>query len=219
MKKLVWLPLILFCSVLLAGCSAKNLEIVEKGNSMTQTPTPTAVPTPTMATLPPPTMKIDPKKSYTAILKTAAGDIKIQLNAKTTPITVNNFVYLAKNHFYDNTVFHRTIKDFMIQGGDPKGDGTGGPGYQFDDEPFQGSYTRGTVAMANAGPNTNGSQFFIIQEDYPLSKNYVIFGKVIDGLEVVDQIASAGVGPNPYTQEMSKPLLPVTVSSVEILEK
>jgi peptidylprolyl isomerase len=169
-------------------------------------------------TLPKPSMQIDTNKNYTAILKTSEGDIEIALNAKETPITVNNFVYLAKNNFYNNTIFHRVIKDFMIQGGDPRGDGMGGPGYQFNDEKFSGEYTRGTVAMANAGPNTNGSQFFIMHADVPLPKNYVIFGKVIKGMDVVDKIASAPVKPS-FSGEPSQPINPVTVKSVEIIEK
>jgi len=104
----------------------------------------------------------------------------------------------------------------MIQGGDPKGDGTGGPGYTFADEPFAGDYNRGTVAMANAGPNTNGSQFFIMHQNYPLPKNYVIFGQVVKGMEVVDKIATA---PTESGGENSKPINPVKVTSVEIVEK
>lgn len=164
------------------------------------------------------TMIIDVNKSYQAILSTTEGDITIDLNVKTTPITANNFVSLAKKNFYDNTIFHRVIKGFMIQGGDPKGDGTGGPGYKFDDEPFQGEYTRGTVAMANAGPNTNGSQFFIMHQDYALPKNYVIFGKVTQGLDVVDKIAEAPTQSS-ASGEDSKPVAPVTVKSVRIIEK
>ncbi|PJC28937.1 peptidylprolyl isomerase, partial [Candidatus Shapirobacteria bacterium CG_4_9_14_0_2_um_filter_40_11] len=150
-------------------------------------------------------MEIDQTKKYTAVLNTSIGKITIELNAAKTPITVNNFVGLSKKNFYNNTVFHRVINGFMIQGGDPKGDGTGGPGYQFDDEPFEGEYTRGTVAMANAGPNTNGSQFFIMHAVYALSKNYVIFGKVTAGMEVVDKIATASVQASP-TGEMSMPV-------------
>jgi cyclophilin family peptidyl-prolyl cis-trans isomerase len=163
-------------------------------------------------------MQIDTKKTYQATLHTTAGDIVIDLNASKTPITVNNFVALAKQKFYDNTIFHRVIRDFMIQGGDPKGDGTGGPGYKFDDEPFEGSYTRGTVAMANSGPNTNGSQFFIMQKDTDLPKNYVIFGKVSKGMEVVDKIATLDVEMG-ADQALSKPKNPVKVTSVEISEK
>lgn len=165
-----------------------------------------------------PLMLIDKNKTYTATLNTTAGAIKISLNAAATPITVNNFVFLAKKNFYDNTIFHRVIKGFMIQGGDPKGDGTGGPGYKFDDEPFAGEYTRGTVAMANAGPNTNGSQFFIMHADYPLPRNYVIFGQVTEGLDVVDKIAEAEVAEN-IMGENSQPVEPVAVQSVEIVEK
>lgn len=164
-----------------------------------------------------PSMEIDKTKSYQAVLTTSLGDITIDLNALKTPITVNNFVALARKNFYNNTIFHRVIKGFMIQGGDPKGDGTGGPGYQFDDEPFEGEYTRGTVAMANSGPNTNGSQFFIMHADYQLAKNYVIFGKVSSGMDVVDKIAEAPVQQN--SGESSKPVSPVTVTSVTIIEK
>lgn len=165
-----------------------------------------------------PEMIIDQNKTYTAIMHTTAGDITLELNAKATPITVNNFVWLAKKGFYDGVIFHRVIKDFMIQGGDPTGTGAGGPGYQFDDEPFTGEYSRGTIAMANAGPNTNGSQFFIMHADYPLPPNYVIFGKTTSGLEVVDKIATAqttigGDG------AMSKPVNPVKITSIEIIEK
>ncbi|PIS14844.1 peptidylprolyl isomerase [Candidatus Shapirobacteria bacterium CG09_land_8_20_14_0_10_39_12] len=162
--------------------------------------------------------KEDKMETYTAVLKTSLGEITLELNAKQTPITVNNFVSLANKGFYNNTVFHRVIAGFMIQGGDPNGDGTGGPGYKFDDEPFTGEYTRGTIAMANAGPNTNGSQFFIMHADYPLPKNYVIFGKVISGIEAVDKIAEAPVSPN-TSGEMSKPVTPVKIESVEIIEK
>lgn len=166
-----------------------------------------------------PAMEINKTKSYQAILTTNLGDITIDLHADKTPITVNNFVVLARKNFYNNTVFHRVIRGFMIQGGDPKGDGTGGPGYKFDDEPFEGEYTRGTVAMANSGTNTNGSQFFIMHADYSLPKNYVIFGNVSSGLDVVDKIAEAPVKPDPASGESSKPVSPVMVTSVTIIEK
>ncbi len=161
---------------------------------------------------------IKPGMTYTAALKTDAGDIVIALDTKNTPITANNFVFLAGQGFYNGTIFHRVIKGFMIQGGDPKGNGTGGPGYSFKDEPVVGEYTRGTIAMANAGPDTNGSQFFIMHADYPLPKNYVIFGKVLSGLDVVDKIATA-----PVTRsnggENSQPVTPVKINSVEISTK
>ncbi len=163
-----------------------------------------------------PEMQIDVKKTYTALLETSAGDIEILLNAKETPITVNNFVFLSRNSFYDDTIFHRVIRGFMIQGGDPEGTGRGGPGYRFDDELFSGDYTRGTVAMANAGPDTNGSQFFIMHADYGLPKDYVIFGQVTRGIEVVDKIATAETEDS---GEGSTPVKPVTVESVTITEK
>jgi len=165
-----------------------------------------------------PEMTIDKSKTYTATLKTEKGDILIALSADKTPITVNNFVTLAKKGFYNNTIFHRVIKGFMIQGGDPDGNGTGGPGYRFDDESFEGEYTRGIIAMANAGPNTNGSQFFIMHQDYELPKNYVIFGKVTSGLEVVDMIAETPVKEG-VMGESSTPQTPVKVLSVEIEEE
>ena len=164
-----------------------------------------------------PPMMIEPNKSYSAILHTQAGDIEVALHAKEAPKTVNNFVALSRTNFYNNTPFHRVIKGFMIQGGDPKGDGSGGPGYTFDDEPFTGEYTSGTVAMANAGPNTNGSQFFIMHTDFQLQKNYVIFGNVTKGMEVVDKIATAPVTKSP-TGEESQPVTPVKIITGEIIE-
>lgn len=172
----------------------------------------------TVTSLQPPEMTIDTKKAYLALLKTTKGEIAVELNSKQTPKTANNFIYLAKKSFYDNTIFHRVMKGFMIQGGDPKGDGTGGPGYKFDDEKFEGEYTRGTVAMANAGPNTNGSQFFILQKDSPLQKDYVIFGKVIKGMDVVDSIADASVKANAMGKQ-EVPVDPVKILSVKIEEK
>jgi len=155
------------------------------------------------------------KTTKTAVLHTEKGDITISLNADQTPLTVNNFVTLAKKGFYNKTIFHRVIKGFMIQGGDPKGDGTGGPGYKFNDEPFTGEYTRGTVAMANAGPNTNGSQFFIMHQDNPLPKNYVIFGKVISGMDTVDAIAESPVQSS-FSGELSSPVTPTKILSVDV---
>lgn len=184
----------------------------------TQTPVPPTITAMLTKTPGPPLMTIDPKKLYTALIHTDKGDIEITLNAKETPITVNNFVSLARSEFYNGTPFHRVIKGFMIQGGDPNGDGTGGPGYKFNDEPITGAYLRGTVAMANAGPNTNGSQFFIMHADYPLPKNYVIFGNVTHGIEVVDAIATAPVTQSP-SGEQSKPITPVHVITASIVEK
>jgi peptidylprolyl isomerase len=163
-----------------------------------------------------PQMTIDVTKKYSATLKTDVGDIVVELNAKDVPTTVNNFVFLAREKFYDNTIFHRTIAGFMIQGGDPEGTGMGGPGYKFADEPIVGEYTRGTLAMANSGANTNGSQFFIMHKDSALPKNYVIFGHVTTGLDVVDKIATA---PTEVGGEGSSPVTPVVVQTVTVTEK
>lgn len=166
---------------------------------------------------PSPSMIIDKNKKYQARASTTEGDFLIEFFTDKTPLTVNNFIYLAKKGFYNKTVFHRVIKDFMIQGGDPKGDGTGGPGYRFDDEKFEGEYLRGTIAMANAGPNTNGSQFFILHKDYPLPKQYIIFGKVIEGIETIDKIAEGEVVLS-ESGEPSRPVKPVSIQSIEIIE-
>ena|SRR3989344_937286 len=157
-------------------------------------------------------------KKYVVTLKTTKGDIVIALNNDQTPNTVANFVSLAQKNFYDNTIFHRAIEGFMIQGGDPTGTGSGGPGYKFADEAFTDEYTRGAVAMANAGPNTNGSQFFIMHADYnALPKNYTIFGRVIKGIEVVDAIATDEVTTSP-SGEMSKPVEPTTILTTAVSE-
>jgi peptidyl-prolyl cis-trans isomerase B (cyclophilin B) len=137
----------------------------------------------------PPTMQIDTNSTYRAIIKTNKGDIHLQLNAAEAPITVNNFIALARDGYYDGVTFHRVVPHFVIQGGDPSGTGSGGPGYRFQDEPVKRPYKAGTVAMANAGPNTNGSQFFICLEDQPnLPPSYTIFGDTVAGMDVVHNI-------------------------------
>jgi cyclophilin family peptidyl-prolyl cis-trans isomerase len=136
----------------------------------------------------PPEMEIDPKKSYTAVLHTDKGDITLKLFANNTPRTVNNFVFLARQGFYDGTIFHRVIKDFMAQGGDPTGSGRGGPGYRFADEfhPQLRHDQAGVLSMANSGPNTNGSQFFITQVPTPwLDKKHSVFGRVTEGMDTL----------------------------------
>lgn len=173
------------------------------------------------------TVKVDPpqeneinKKIMNATMKTSLGEIKLELYGDKTPLTAANFVKLAESGFYNGVKFHRVIKGFMIQGGDPltKDDamkarwGTGGPGYQFADEKFSGDYSRGVLAMANAGPNTNGSQFFIMHKDYPLSPNYVIFGKVTSGIEVVDKIAELQI------DEKDCPLVPPVIESITVVK-
>ena len=136
----------------------------------------------------PPTMIIDAQKEYTAVIETKSGDIELRLFANESPITVNNFVFLAQQGYYDGVAFHRVIHDFMVQGGDPTGTGSGGPGYMFEDEVDNGLKfdKQGLLAMANAGPGTNGSQFFITHVATPhLTGNHTIFGEVIEGMDTV----------------------------------
>jgi cyclophilin family peptidyl-prolyl cis-trans isomerase len=151
-----------------------------------------------------PSTQIDSGKLYLVTIKTKRGDIALCLQPKLAPVTVNNFVVLARNHFFDGLTFHRVVANFVIQGGDPKGDGTGGPGYEFADEPVQGAYTTGCVAMANAGPNTNGSQFFICtHDDTQLPKAYNLFGQVTGGMNVALQVQQGDVMNTVTVQEQS----------------
>ena len=168
----------------------------------------------------PPAMQLEAGKDYIATLKTSMGEIVVDLDEQGAPITVNNFVFLANQGFYTNVPFHRVIDGFMIQTGDPTGTGTGGPGYRFQDEPVTKNYVKGTLAMANAGPNTNGSQFFITQVDLTnrLPKNYTIFGTVTKGIEVVDAIAKVPTRMS-ASGEKSAPANPVTLESVTISTK
>ena len=160
-----------------------------------------------------PEFVLDMDKNYSATVETSHGSIEIDLDAARSPITVNNFVTLARDGFYDGVIFHRVIEGFMIQGGDPTGTGTGGPGYKFRDEiEGSGAYSRGTVAMANSGPNTNGSQFFICHSDVGLPHSYTIFGKVSDGLETVDAIATTRTAPG------DRPVDDCTMQSITIKE-
>lgn len=148
-------------------------------------------------------------------IKTSMGDIVFEL-FDDAPVTSSNFLSLVNKKFYDGVIFHRVIKGFMIQGGDPTGTGTGGPGYSFGDEldpssvSYQKGYIRGVVAMANAGPNTNGSQFFIMHQNYQLPHNYTIFGQVTSGIEVVDAIAESQVDGN------DKPVQPIVMEKVTV---
>lgn len=170
----------------------------------------------------PPAMALEEGKDYGAVIKTNKGDIVIDLYESDAPNTVNNFVFLAQQGYYANVPFHRIISGFMIQTGDPTGTGAGGPGYKFSDElPASLDYSRGTLAMANAGANTNGSQFFICHADLSggrLPKNYSIFGTVTEGLDVVDAIANVPVGAS-RSGEMSNPQEPISIESVEITVK
>ena len=160
----------------------------------------------------PPQMAIDPAKKYTATIETSAGTMTAELYPTDAPMTVNNFVFLARDDFYNDVIFHRVISGFMIQGGDPTGTGRGGPGYKFRDEPVSRPYSRGILAMANSGPNTNGSQFFVMHSDYRLPPNYTIFGRLTGGEDVLDKIATAQTG------AQDRPVAPVSITSVTITE-
>jgi cyclophilin family peptidyl-prolyl cis-trans isomerase len=166
-----------------------------------------------------PAMIVDPAKAYTATVETSHGTMLFELDAEAAPNAVNSFVCLSASGYYDFTLFHRVMVDFMIQGGDPTATGTGGPGYQFADElpSDDAPYTRGTLAMANSGANTNGSQFFIVHQDLPAEfpPNYSIFGHITEGEDVLDTLATI-----PVTQsargEMSDPIATVGIISITI---
>ena len=162
----------------------------------------------------PPPMTIDQNKQYTATIKTNYGDIVLQLFPKDAPVAVNNFVFLARQGFYNGVKFHRVVKGFVIQGGDPTGTGAGGPGYRFADEKVTKDYVAGTLAMANAGSDTNGSQFFITLADVSgsLPKKYTIFGQVTGGFDVVQKIGDVPV----YG---SSPTKDVLIDSITIADK
>ncbi|MDE0065472.1 MAG: peptidylprolyl isomerase [Acidimicrobiaceae bacterium] len=160
-------------------------------------------------------MCIDPAKSYTATMETSLGSMTIHLDAAAAPKTVNNFVTLSRYHYYDGVAFHRIINGFMCQGGDPDGTGRGGPGYRFEDElPRPGRYEIGSLAMANAGPNTNGSQFFIVSgpSGVGLPPQYSLFGKVVSGLDVLDEMQRV------QTDRNDRPITDVVISSVTVTE-
>jgi len=160
-----------------------------------------------------PEMTLDKSKQYSAVIRTSKGDITVDLYEDAAPITVNNFVHLAETGFYDGTIFHRVIDEFMIQGGDPTGTGTGNPGYSFEDEFNNYKLVRGSLAMANSGPDTNGSQFFIVTaESTPwLDGKHTNFGRVTGGMSIVDEILKVETDPR------DKPLEKITVDSIEII--
>ena len=202
--------LIIFSMLLLSFCGGEAVEdeIVQTTEVTEMTYDKTYTSTPEMS--------IDVNSTYTAELETSLGNIVIELFTDTSPITVNNFVNLSNDGYYNDVIFHRVIKGFMIQGGDPSGTGHGDmgkyPGYDFEDEldnPM--NYEKGIVAMANRGPNTNGSQFFIMHEDYPLPYQYTIFGKVLSGLDVVDAIGNVQTGEN------DKPNEDVVILNIKII--
>ncbi len=161
-----------------------------------------------------PPMCIDPAKRYTATIETSMGEMTAALDAAAAPRTVNSFVFLARYHYFEGIVFHRVIPGFVLQGGDPTGTGTGGPGYRFADElPTPGRYELGSLAMANAGPDTNGSQFFVISgpDGMRLPPSYSLFGKVVKGLETVAAIDAVG-------SKSGKPTEQVVINSVTVTE-
>jgi len=226
-----WVTVAAVCTVLLSACGTKYAD---KGSALSgqqgaaggasQAPSGQQAQTPAQqqpeakkSWSAPPEMKIDVNKTYEATITTTKGTIKIDLFAKDAPKTVNNFVFLAKEGFYNDIIFHRVISTFMIQTGDPTGTGRGGPGYKFEDElKSPHKYEPGIVAMANAGPNTNGSQFFICSGEDSIglnrTPNYSIFGKVTEGMDVVQKIATSPVnGESPKEK--------IAIQSVAISEK
>lgn len=225
-KLKLWTVLI---AVLVAACGAG--ETVDQfgaagsaGGDVSSTTTAQATPTTTVGSTAttggaqlsfdaPPDLTIDATGQYTATISTNLGDIVVSLFADTAPNTVNNFVFLAREGYYDGVIFHRVIPGFVAQAGDPTGTGRGGPGYTFADELNDPRpYTRGIVAMANAGPNTNGSQFFIVHEDVGLPYAYTIFGEVLSGMDVVDAIAATPTGPG------DRPTTDIIIEAVTVIE-
>lgn len=197
---------IIFAVLMFSGGNTSN-------NQMSQTKQSTASGNTPENTVPPPEMQLEPEKDYRVVMKTSRGDVIIDLYEDLSPVTVNNFVFLSGSDFYNGTIFHRVIKDFMIQGGDPTGTGQGSPGYTFEDEFNEKKLVKGSLAMANAGPNTNGSQFFIVTaEEVPwLDGKHTNFGEVVEGLDVVLEIESVEIG------EADKPVEDVVIESIEIL--
>lgn len=194
MKNLVWAVGTLI--IIVVGTFLFTSQNRSENDTIIPSPIPYVSPSPNLimeestssASLPFPLLSKDELKSKKVKISTEKGDILIEVSSD-TPLASSNFLYLVNKKFYDGLTFHRREEGFVVQGGDPKGNGTGGPGYTFADEQFAGDYRRGTVAMANAGPNTNGSQFFIMLKDVlQLPKQYTIFGMVIDGMDVVDKV-------------------------------
>lgn len=210
--------------MMLSGCGAKpeagavspSPSGKVQGAPVTVKPSVSPSPSPSKSWTQPPAMSIDTSKTYKAVFKTSKGSFTVELFAKDAPKAVNNFVFLSKEHFYDGVTFHRIIESFMIQTGDPKGNGTGGPGYKFAHEPTQYKYDKGIVAMANSGPDTNGSQFFIVTGNAShlnAKPNYTVFGKVIEGMDnTVMSIAKTPVNGETPTEK-------VTIDSIQITEE
>ncbi len=210
MKNLIWgvagLILVVVCVFLFTSRDSSQSDLAIPSPVSVATPSPDVANIDLNKTqkekmnLPFELLKTEDIKGKIVKIDTTAGLIVVELSAD-TPITSSNFISLVGKKFYDGLIFHRVIENFMIQGGDPKGNGTGGPGYSFVDEPVVLPYKRGVVAMANSGSNTNGSQFFIMHKDYQLPPSYTIFGRVVSGIEVVDKIASTDVDSNDMPKE------------------
>jgi cyclophilin family peptidyl-prolyl cis-trans isomerase len=226
-----WLTSLIIAIVILAGLqfylnTKQDSSFNEYGETATTTPSTVDVSTTPVAPAASPVSSTsaninNPTKNFmnTITIETNKGTIVFETYNIDAPNTVKNFITLAEKGFYDNLIFHRVIKDFMIQGGDPTGTGRGGPGYQFADElnpatdSYKAGYARGTVAMANSGPDTNGSQFFIMHKDVPLPHNYSIFGRVVSGMDIVDAIANSPVGAN------DKPVSDIVMKKVTVSTK
>jgi cyclophilin family peptidyl-prolyl cis-trans isomerase len=199
----------------LLAVSVIGLILTDKGITM---PEESIVQNNTSKTYSQPENVLEEGIDYGAVIKTSMGDIEVDLFENETPTTVNSFLFLTKEKFYDGLTFHRVVKDFVIQGGDPDGTGTGGPGYQIPDEITERKYKTYTLGMANAGPNTNGSQFFITTGSIPaesigaLNGNYTIFGEVTKGFAIVDSIERV------ETDSTDKPINPVVIDSIQIIE-
>ncbi|MBD5831895.1 peptidylprolyl isomerase [Janibacter melonis] len=202
----------------LASCGSdepENPTGVSQSGAAVECPPAEGVETPVQTFEQAPPMCIDEAKTYTAVMTTDVGDVTFALDAKKAPKTVNNFVVLSRYGYYDGVPFHRVIPGFMIQGGDPTGQGNGGPGYEFEDElPAAGEYEIGSLAMANAGPDTNGSQFFVVTGDsgVTLPPDYSLFGKVTSGMETVREIEEDGSADGSPGEQH-------TIDSITITEK
>ncbi len=227
-----WLVVIIVTIIVLAGVqwymNSNEALSIDKVNSLASVIVPIETEVISTSISVPTAPQLSEEKSINKPIKNAMHNVTIETNKGTivfetydvdAPNTVKNFITLAEKGFYSDVIFHRVIKDFMIQGGDPTGTGMGDPGYKFADElnpetsSYKAGYTRGVVAMANSGPNTNGSQFFIMHKDTPLPNNYSIFGKVIKGMDIVDAIANTKVDSN------DKPLSPIVMKKVTVMAK
>ena len=214
--------LIVVSGLLAAGCGAEKKSSPPKKQAQKCAKAPSREPE--QLDGPPPASAVDANAIYTATLTTSEGDMEIKLDPKVAPNAVANFVYLARKGFYKDVAFHRIIKDFMVQTGDPSGTGTGGPGYTIKGDAVKSPYKRGTLAMANTGSiDSGGSQFFIIHQDYDLPPNYSIFGQVTTGLDTLDAIAETEVtaadGGEPSSPTCAVVLKNVTIDGPELRSK